>query len=48
VAREYKKHRFWFYREDGKEVPLYGVHKIVREKGKSLEKRAFKKISEWD
>lgn len=47
VARKYKGHYFWFYREDGKEQPLLTVKKIIRQPSKSTETRAFKKIGEW-
>ena len=47
VARKYKNHHFWHYREDGKEIPVLSIHKIHRESGKCVDSRAFKKISKW-
>ena len=48
VARKYKKHHFWLYTEDGREVPLFSIPKIVREHEKSTETRAFKKVRNGD
>lgn len=45
VARKYKGHYFFF--NNGKETPILNIHKIKREPEKSLEKRAFKKLSNW-
>ena len=49
VARKYKGHRFFFYREDGKEIPVLSVPKIKRDSaGKgSVDPRAFRKIKDW-
>lgn len=47
VARKYKGHRFFFYKEDGREVPIRNIQKIIRKKEHSLEPRAFKNIKKW-
>lgn len=47
VARKYKGHRFFFYREDGKEMPLLAVKKIVRAPLGKKHPRAFKKLKDW-
>jgi hypothetical protein len=47
VARKYKGHRFFFYREDGKEMPLLAVKKIVRAPLGKKHPRAFKKMKDW-
>lgn len=48
VARKYKGHRFFFYKEDGREVPVLSVHKIKRDSIKgSIDHRIFKKLKDW-
>lgn len=48
VARKYKGHRFFFYKEDGREVPVLSVHKIKRDSIKSsIDHRIFKKMKDW-
>ena len=47
VARAYKKHRFWWYTDDGSEKPLLSVKKIERKPIGSLDPKAFKKIKDW-
>lgn len=47
VARKYKGHRFFYYREDGKESPLYDVHPIKRESLGKKHPNAFKKLKDW-
>ena len=46
VARCYKKHYFWLYREDGSEIPLLSVGKIERKPLGKIHPRAFKKIKD--
>ena len=47
VARKYKRHYFWLYTKDGREVPVLTVPKIIRVTDKSTDPRAFKKVDEW-
>lgn len=47
VARKYKGHRFFFYKEDGSEVPVLSVPKIKRESIGVSDPRAFKKLKDW-
>lgn len=47
VARKYKKHNFWWYREDGVEKPLLTVKKIIRPSLGKKHPKAFKKLKDW-
>ena len=46
VARKYKGHKFFVYKSDGREVPLFTVRPIVREPLGPLHPRAFKKVKD--
>lgn len=48
VARKYKGHNFFFYREDGREMPILNIKKIKRAPLSKINKRAFKKLSNWE
>ena len=47
VPRKYKNCRWWWYFDDGREIPILSIRPINRKGGTSLEKRAFKSIDKW-